>query len=218
MERPAVDPAAAGVPPAPPAPGPAGTGPLPMLAPPPRDPRDRRDAWEMALRRKRWVRWFVSWLPQRLTYGIRSLLRLQHAVIAWIRLRWRRSLQLRVVGTTLVVSAVMVAVLGFFLTEQIAGGLLGNAETSDREQVITGLSNARSQSGLTTPPPSGQAANQFIYSLDSSLQPTTNSTGSYSVAVGVSEDLAVKPGYSPWAASFDTHRSLPASLLASVEQ
>jgi two-component system sensor histidine kinase MtrB len=169
----------------------------------------------MSLRRKKWVRWFVSWLPQRLTYGIRALLRLEHLLIDKIRLRWRRSLQLRVVGTTLVISAVMVAVIGFFLTEQIAGGLLNNAETSDREQVLTGLSNA--QSGLTTPPSSGQAANQFIFSLDSSLQPTTNSAGSYNVAVGVSADLAGQPGYSPWASTFDTHDSLPASLLASVE-
>jgi two-component system, OmpR family, sensor histidine kinase MtrB len=216
MERPAVAPDAAGAPAAPAQTPPAAGKPVPAAAPPPRDPRDVREAWEMSLRRKKWVRWFVSWLPQRLTYGIRALLRLEHLLIAKIRLRWRRSLQLRVVGTTLVISAVMVAVIGFFLTEQIAGGLLTNAETSDREQVLTGLSNA--QSGLTTPPTSGQAANQFIYSLDSSLQPTTNSAGSYNVAVGVSADLAGQPGYSPWASTFDTHDSLPASLLASVEQ
>ena len=36
----------------------------------------------MALRRKKWVRWIVSWLPHRLTIVIRSLLRLQHLVIA----------------------------------------------------------------------------------------------------------------------------------------
>ena len=218
MERPAVAPDAAGAPAAPAQTLPAAGKPGPAAAPPPRDPRDVREAWEMALRRKRWVRWFVSWLPQRLTYGIRALLRFQHLVLAKIRLRWRRSLQLRVVGTTLVISAVMVAVIGFFLTEQIAGGLLNNAENSDREQVLTGLSNARSASGLTRPPASGQAANQFIFSLASSLQPTTNSAGSYSVAVGVSEDLAVKPGYSPWSSTFDTHHSLPASLLASVAQ
>ncbi len=218
MERPAVAPEAAGAPAAPAQTPPAAGKPVPAAPPPPRDPRDVREAWEMALRRKRWVRWFVSWLPQRLTYGIRALLRFQHLVLAKIRLRWRRSLQLRVVGTTLVISAVMVAVIGFFLTEQIAGGLLNNAENSDREQVLTGLSNARSASGLTRPPASGQAANQFIFSLASSLQPTTNSAGSYSVAVGVSEDLAVKPGYSPWSSTFDTHHSLPASLLASVAQ
>ena len=54
----------------------------------------------------------------------------QHLLVAKVRQRWRRSLQLRVVGTTLVISATMIAVLGFFLTEQIAGGLLLNAENS----------------------------------------------------------------------------------------
>ena len=88
----------------------------------------RRAAWEMALRRNKVVRWLVSWLPHRVTIGLRTFLRWQHSVIAKVRQRWRRSLQLRVVGTTLVISAVMVAVLGFFLTEQIADGLLANAE------------------------------------------------------------------------------------------
>jgi two-component system, OmpR family, sensor histidine kinase MtrB len=217
MERPAVAPEAASAPAAPAQAPPAAGKPGPAAAPSPRDPRDVREAWEMSLRRKKWVRWFVSWLPQRLTYGIRALLRFEHLVTGKIRLRWRRSLQLRVVGTTLVISAIMVAVIGFFLTEQIAGGLLNNAETSDRGQVLTGLSTARSQSGLTTPPASGQAATQFMYSLDSNLQPTTSSAGGYSVAVGLTEELALQPGYIPWVSAFDTNDSLPKSLLASVQ-
>ena len=103
----------------------------------------------MALRRKKWVRWIVSWLPHRLTILARSLLRLQHLVVAKVRYRWHRSLQLRVVGTTLVISAVVVAVLGFFLTEQIAEGLVLNAESSARTQMLAGLNTARAQAGLT---------------------------------------------------------------------
>ena len=97
----------------------------------------------MALRRKKWVRWIVSWLPHRLTIGVRSLLRLQHLVVAKVRYRWHRSLQLRVVGTTLVISATVIAVLGFFLTEQIAEGLVLNAESSARTQMLAGLNTAR---------------------------------------------------------------------------
>ncbi len=103
----------------------------------------------MALRRKKWVRWIVSWLPHRLTIAVRSLLRLEHLVIAKVRHRWHRSLQLRVVGTTLVISATMIAILGFFLTEQIDDGLLVNAETSARAQVLTALNTARSLPDLT---------------------------------------------------------------------
>ena len=84
-----------------------------------RDQSDVRAAWEMALRRKKWVRWIVSWLPHQLTIAIRSLLRWEHLIIAKVRHRWHRSLQLRVVSTTLVISAAVIAVLGFFLTAQI---------------------------------------------------------------------------------------------------
>jgi len=182
----------------------------------PREQRDRREAWEMALRRKRWVRWIVSWLPHRLTVTIRTLLRLEHAVIAKVRQRWHRSLQLRVVGTTLVISATVIAVLGFFLTEQIAEGLLLNAETAARTEVVTGLNNASSQLP-GAPPTTGQAATQVMRSLDLMLQPT-NGSDSYSVAIGLNAELAAKAGYPQWAASFDAVDSLPPTLLSSVQQ
>ena len=65
------------------------------------------------------MRWIVSWLPHRLTILARSSLRWEHAIVGKVKQRWHRSLQLRVVSTTLVISATMIAVLGFFLTEQI---------------------------------------------------------------------------------------------------
>jgi two-component system, OmpR family, sensor histidine kinase MtrB len=213
MERPAITPDVAGAPVASAQPAPASTAPV---AAPTRDLRDVREAWEMALRRKKWVRWCVSWLPHRLTVSIRTLLRLEHLLIAKIRHRWHRSLQLRVVGTTLVISATVVAVLGFFLTEQIAGGLVLNAETAARTQVLTALSTARSQSGLSEPL-TGQAAQQFMWTIDALLQPT-NATDNYSVAVGLNADLAAKPGYPQWAETFDAADTLPSSLLASVQQ
>jgi two-component system sensor histidine kinase MtrB len=183
-----------------------------------RDKPDVREAWEMALRRKKWVRWIVSWLPHRLTVAFRALLRLEHLLIAKARHRWRRSLQLRVVGTTLVISATVIAVLGFFLTEQIASGLLVNAENTARAQVVTGLNTAQSQAGWTAPPSDGQAAMQAMASIDHLLQPSSG-TASYSVAVGLSADLRVKPGYSPWAETgFDAGATLPAALVASVQK
>src|SRR5579862_9369955 len=162
MEQSAVNSDAAGVPAAPvrSAPAPPGPAPVPVLQHDQGDLRDRREAWEMALRRKRWVRWFVSWLPHELTIAIRSLLRWEHLILAKVRHRWHRSLQLRVVGTTLVISAAVIAVLGFFLTEQIADGLLYNAENTAKAQMLTALSNAQSVSGVTSAPPNGQVAYQ----------------------------------------------------------
>jgi two-component system, OmpR family, sensor histidine kinase MtrB len=184
-----------------------------------RDQPDVRAAWEMALRRKKWVRWIVSWLPHRLTIAARTLLRLEHLLVAKIRHRWRRSLQLRVVGTTLVISATVIAVLGFFLTEQISSGLLLNAENTARAQVVTGLNTAQSQSGLDyNTPDGGQAAMQVMAAIDHLLEPSSG-TASYSVAVGLSADLRVKPGYSPWAETgFDAGATLPAALVANVQK
>ena len=218
MERYSVNPDAVGTPTAqvPPMPAHSATAkPLPVTASQ-RDQRDVREAWEMALRRKKWVRWIVSWLPHRLTIAIRSLLRLEHLVIAKVRHRWHRSLQLRVVGTTLVISATMIAILGFFLTEQIDDGLLVNAETSARTQVLTALSNARSLPDLDTRPATGQSATQFMLKLGNLLQPT-NGTVSYSVAVGLTQALANHAGYPPWATSFYPEGSLPPALLDEVQ-
>ena len=216
MERSAVNSDAVGDPAAPSQPAPVPAQPAPPVVSA-RDARDRREAWEMALRRKKWVRWFVSWLPHRLTVSIRSLLRLEHLAVAKIRQRWRRSLQLRVVGTTLVISAVMIAVLGFFLTEQIADGLLLNAENQAKTQALTGFSTARSQAGLTNGPVNGQIAYQVMGSIARLLQPT-NGTTTYDVAIGLNASLRAEPGFAPWAASFDADGTLPASLRASVQQ
>jgi two-component system sensor histidine kinase MtrB len=205
MERSAVNSDAVGPPPAP----------VP-LGPKPATPRDVREAWEMALRRKRWVRWIVSWLPHTLTIIIRSVLRLQHLVVIKVGQRWHRSLQLRVVGTTLVISATVIAVLGFFLTEQIAGGLLLNAETSARTQLATGLSTARSQSGLTAEPANGQAAIEIMRSVGSLLQPT-NGTASYSVAIGLNADLAERPGFPQSVTGFEAAATLPPTLVKNVQ-
>jgi two-component system, OmpR family, sensor histidine kinase MtrB len=180
-----------------------------------RDQPDVREAWEMALRRQKWVRWIVSWLPHRLTITIRTLLRWQHLLIAMIRHRWRRSLQLRVVGTTLVISAAVIAVLGFFLTEQIADGLLLNAETTARAQALTGLSTAQSLTGLSSPT-SGQLAMQVMGTIGRQLQPTSG-TASYSVAVGLNTDLKDEPGFPRWAAGFDADATFPPTLLSSVQ-
>jgi two-component system sensor histidine kinase MtrB len=217
MERPAVNPDAGGVPAAPLQAAPAPVTPALASTRDQHDPRDIREAWEMALRRKKWVRWFVRWLPHGLTIAIRSLLRLEHLAVVKMRQRWHRSLQLRVVGTTLVISATMIAVLGFFLTEQIADGLLLNAKNSAGAQALTGLSTARSQAGLTSPPPNGQAAMQFMESIASQLQPT-NGTASYSVAIGLNTDLAAVAGYPEWASSFDAAATLPSALLNNVQQ
>jgi len=218
MERSAFNPDAAGsVPESPPAapeqgiPAQAASGPA---AP---SHRDVREAWEMALRRKKLVRWVVSWLPHQLTILIRTLLRAEHAVTGKVKYRWRRSLQLRVVGTTLVISATMIAVLGFFLTEQIAYGLLTNAENSAKVQALDGLNTARSQPGLSQPP-TPQNTQQFMTSIAQKLQPQNGGSPNYYVVVGLNSELTDQAGYSPWVTSVDPTATLPPALVADVRQ
>ena len=65
--------------------------------------------------------------------------------------RWHRSLQLRVIGTTLVVSVVVVAVLGIFLVQQIGSGLFSNARKAALVQTSDGLTFAQSRPGRPEP-------------------------------------------------------------------
>ncbi len=219
MERSAVNPAAVGAPTtSAQAPAPGSAAPSPQ--------RDVREAWEMALRRKRLVRWVVSWLPHRLTILIRGLLRWQHSVVARVRLRWHRSLQLRVVGTTLVISAAMIAVLGFFLISQIALGLQVNAENTARAQTLGGLSTARGLPGLTSVQPAPGNALLFMNTAANELQPvSTGTTPPYYVVVGLNQNLignktsTESAGFTPWVTSLGsaTSATLPPGLIRDVQ-
>ena len=88
---------------------------------------------------KRWLRIGRQW---------------QRSVSARIRLRWHRSLQLRVVSTTLVLSVLVIAVLGFFLIQSVAAGLLSNAENSADALVRNGRTSAIGQSSVNVLAPS----------------------------------------------------------------
>ncbi len=92
-------------------------------------------------------------------------------------MRWHRSLQLRVVSTTLVLSILVIAVLGFFLIQSIAAGLLSNAENSADAQVKNGLTSASGQSGVLDQPQSGDAS--VATATARALQAASGSSGSY---------------------------------------
>ena len=125
----------------------------------------------------------------RLPGGVRRSLfagrRRQRQLVAQLRSRWHRSLQLRVVSTTLVLSALVIALLGFFLVQSIAAGLTTNAENSARSQVKTGAEAAIGQSSLQVlePPASQFTAVSTAEATAQRLQQTSGSTGSYVVFI-----------------------------------
>ncbi len=87
-------------------------------------------------------------LPPRVRRALRTLDRRARVVAGRMRRRWHRSLQLRVVATTAVISVVVVTVLGFFLVQQIESGLLNSARTSGAHQLNEGLNVAKDAAGL----------------------------------------------------------------------
>jgi two-component system, OmpR family, sensor histidine kinase MtrB len=119
-------------------------------------------------------------LPLPVRRVLRSVRRWVRAVIGRLRRRWHRSLQLRVVATTLVISAVMVAVLGFFLVQQIAGGLQANERTSALTQTSDGLAIAQGRPDMLGPHGGGPAA---LNSLAADLQANSGPGDLYDVVI-----------------------------------
>jgi two-component system sensor histidine kinase MtrB len=118
--------------------------------------------------------------------------------------RWHRSLQLRVIGTTLAVSVVVVAVLGIFLVQQIASGLFSNARKAAIVQTSDGLTFAQSDPDVQGPSGSGTSA---LISLVTALQSGSGLGNIYDVVVlqrgtnsglaGVTGDQALAPNIPP---------------------
>jgi two-component system sensor histidine kinase MtrB len=94
--------------------------------------------------------------------------------------RWHRSLQLRVIGTTLVVSVVVVAVLGIFLVQQIASGLYNNARNAAIVQTSDGLTFAQSDPNVQSPKGSRPSA---LIRLVTALQSGSGLGNIYDVVV-----------------------------------
>ena len=86
------------------------------------------------------------------------------AVHGVLRARWLRSLQLRVITTTLVISAVVVTLLGFFLMQQITSDQLQAKELQAGNVVDNGLITAEPQPGVASPP-NGATTQDLVVSI-----------------------------------------------------
>jgi two-component system sensor histidine kinase MtrB len=112
--------------------------------------------------------------------ALRIARRQSGSLAALLARRWHRSLQLRVIGTTLVVSVVVVAVLGIFLVQQIASGLYDNARNSAIVQTSDGLTFAQSDPDVQSP--KGSSASALIQ-LVTALQSGSGLGNIYDVVV-----------------------------------
>jgi two-component system sensor histidine kinase MtrB len=147
------------------------------------------------------------------------------AVLGPLRARWRRSLQLRIVGSTLAISAIVVAVLGFFLMQQIADGLLQNTESQASAQILNGMSQALTQPGVLSLPQNAGDVDTITHTIAADLQAGSNPGGDasgsncsdYCVTVRLSPKWVqlVGSGLSGWGTL--SQKSIPAPLAAKVQ-
>jgi two-component system, OmpR family, sensor histidine kinase MtrB len=111
-------------------------------------------------------------LPPPVRRVLRSVRRQARALLGRLRRRWHRSLQLRVVATTLVISALVVAVLGLFLVQQITGGLLANQRRAALTQTSAGLAVAQARPDMLGPRGgSASALNSLVGDLQAGSAP-----------------------------------------------
>jgi two-component system sensor histidine kinase MtrB len=183
-----------------------------------RKPRKKRRGWYKIVRQSRPVRVVGRRLPGRAKRLLKAGRKWQRERAEDLRFRWRRSLQLRVVTTTLALSALVIAVLGFFLTQQISDGLLLNKEKSATAQVSQGLTVAESNANLDKEPTSTGVANNFLYPTAQELQDASGNNSSYIVVIEVSSKQLKVPSYIRGVAGgADPAASIPAALAASVQ-
>jgi two-component system sensor histidine kinase MtrB len=130
-------------------------------------------------------------LARRRAGTLRRRLAVVHAVL---RARWLRSLQLRVVTTTMIISAVVVTLLGFFLMQQITSDQLQAKELQTNNVVISGQVTADATPGANTRP-SGRNTQDLMYSIVDRLGFRANGDSGYGVAILVASGYSGPPVY-----------------------
>jgi two-component system sensor histidine kinase MtrB len=140
------------------------------------------------------------------------------AALGALRAQWNRSLQLRVVGTTLIFSAVVIATLGFFLLQQIASGLVQNKERSAASLAADGVKVAEVQLGLRPGvQPASPAASDLMYQIMGTLPQEQNAGEETGVAVMVNAARARNAYVLGWSQGAYGLADIPQHLIKQVQ-
>ena len=181
----------------------------------------RQRNWITAFRRSTVGRAIIRHLPVRAKRWLRVGRRWQRSAVAQLRLRWHRSLQLRVVSTTLLLSVMVIAVLGFFLIQSVAAGLLSNAENSADALVRNGRTSAIGQSSVNVLAPSSSPTDtstivDVATTTTRALQQPSGTTGSYLVFMQLTD---IDPAIVHWVGQSNVNitASIPQTLITKVK-
>jgi two-component system, OmpR family, sensor histidine kinase MtrB len=192
---------------------------------------DGRISWITAFGRSRLGKEILRRLPAKARRSVWASHRWQRRTAARLRSRWHRSLQLRVVATTLSLSALVIAVLGFFLANAIANGLFNDEVKVARAQLSAAVTAAEGQTNVSVlaspasqpdnPVSNMQQAESVMYTTASFLQRASGSSKSYYVLVRLTDDATKLrfPPYVPWtgATSINVTQTIPAELISNVD-
>jgi len=151
-------------------------------------------------------------LARRRGGALRRRLTAAHVVL---RARWLRSLQLRVVTTTLLISAVMVTVLGFFLMQQITSDQLKAKELQAGNTVQNGLISAQTELAVESRP-DGTAAQILMDTIVGRLQSPANAESSYGVAFMLAAAYSGPPVYRLGETAGVATTQIPKALVSKV--
>ncbi|HEX6471187.1 MAG TPA: MtrAB system histidine kinase MtrB [Streptosporangiaceae bacterium] len=131
--------------------------------------------------------------------------------------RWRRSIQLRVVATTMAISVIVVAVLGVFLMQQITTALLDAKERAAAQQLEEGLAIAqRYRATINTNDPEDVRAK--LDDLSRTLAGRSGPSGLYQVVVLLDPASAAADRLGGFVSTDVKDRSVPHRLRTQVEE
>ena len=183
----------------------------------------RQRYWTTAFRRSSFGGAVIRRLPGRLKRGLRAGRRWQRLGVVQLGTRWRRSLQFRVVSTTLVLCVLVIAVLGFFLVQTIMVGLVASAEKSATAQATAGRSTVLGLSSVLVlqPPEADSPTANAPYVAQVAARTALEqggSAGNYLVAVHLTDSGAMSSTAVPWVAenTFSPSATVPSDLLNEV--
>ncbi len=151
-------------------------------------------------------------LARRHAAALRRRLAAAHGVL---RTRWLRSLQLRVITTTLVISALVVTVLGFFLIQQISADQLKAKETQAASVVESGQISAEAAQGVNTRP-NGRSTQDLMWSIVDELR-ANGAESDYGVAILLASGYAGPPVYRDGVTAGIVRSEIPKRLISRVD-
>ncbi|GAA0337609.1 MtrAB system histidine kinase MtrB [Actinoallomurus spadix] len=151
-------------------------------------------------------------LPSAARRGLHLIRRYAGAAVRRAYVSWRRSLQARVVTSTLLVSGLVVAVLGMFLMQQITTALLEAKERAALLQLDEGVGVAQGRlatAGTDNPDSTKSTLNGIVTALAHRSGPS----GLYEVIIIDRDD----PGSVGFSSNWVRLKSVPAVLMRQVE-